>query len=90
VRLWDAKIGECLHVCTGHEHLVSSIAFHPYGRIVASGSQDQTVRLWDVQTGQCDRILLAARLYEGMNIIGAKGLTAAQKATLKNLGALTE
>ena len=100
VRLWDVETGECVCICRGHTHLVSSVAFsadglpfHPRmgtngGQTVASGSQDQTVRLWDAQTGECLKILRAARLYEGMNITGVRGLTEAQKATLKALGAV--
>jgi WD40 repeat protein len=88
VRIWDIQTGKCLHICRGHQHLVFSVAFHPNGQIVASGSQDQTVRLWNVETGKCHRILLASRLYEGMKITGAKGLTPAQKATLQTLGAI--
>jgi hypothetical protein len=42
----------------------------------------------DVATGRCLRTLTVDRLYEGMNIQGAKGLTTAQAATLKALGAL--
>ncbi|BAU67481.1 WD-repeat protein (plasmid) [Stanieria sp. NIES-3757] len=87
VRLWNIETGEYLHICRGHNHLVSSVAFHPHGQIVASGSQDQTVRLWQVKTGTCLRVLQASRLYEGMNITGTKGLTSAQKTTLKILGA---
>ncbi len=87
VRLWNIKTGECLHICQGHQHLVSSVAFHSNSLLVASGSQDQTVRLWEAKTGKCVRVLQAARLYEEMNIAGAKGLTFAQKATLKTLGA---
>ena len=103
VRLWNIQTGECLHICQGHEHLVSAVAFHPHSKglspplnseacilshIVASGSQDQSVRLWDIQTGECQQILQAARLYEGMNITGVKGLTSAQKATIQALGGM--
>ncbi|MEG4140033.1 MULTISPECIES: hypothetical protein [unclassified Microcoleus] len=44
--------------------------------------------MWDVATGRCNRTLMGDRLYEGINIQGATGLTNAQKATLKALGAL--
>ncbi|WP_445245407.1 hypothetical protein [Microcoleus sp. OTE_8_concoct_300] len=44
--------------------------------------------MWDVATGGCIRTLMGDRLYEGMNILGATGLTIAHKSTLKALGAL--
>ncbi len=37
-------------VLEGHTDWVHSVAFHPAGRLLASGSQDRTVRLWDVST----------------------------------------
>lgn len=88
VRIWDMKTGECRHICLGHAHLVSSVAFNPNGQVIASGSQDQTVRIWDATTGESTRILIAKRLYEGMNITGVKGLTDATIVTLQALGAL--
>ncbi|NEP24108.1 NB-ARC domain-containing protein [Moorena sp. SIO3I6] len=88
VKVWDVSTGECRHTCIGHTHLVSSVAFSGDGQIIASGSQDQTVRLWDTKTGKCLKILRAPRLYEAMNITGVTGLTEAQKATLKQLGAI--
>lgn len=87
VKLWDCNSGECIETYTGHTNEVRSIAFSPDGETLVSGSQDQTVRCWDVNTGECIKILRATRLYEGMKIAGVTGLTAAQKATLKTLGA---
>ncbi|MBE9137813.1 hypothetical protein IQ254_11520 [Nodosilinea sp. LEGE 07088] len=97
VRVWDVATGDCLRVCEGHQHLVSSLAFSadggaiaPQGRslTIATGSQDQTVRIWDAKTGDCLRVLIAKRLYEGMKLAGAKGLTPATRATLQMLGAI--
>ena len=36
----------------GHTDNVWSVAFSPNGKMLASGSWDQTVRLWDIETEQ--------------------------------------
>jgi tetratricopeptide (TPR) repeat protein len=41
----------------GHTDWVRSVAFSPDGRLLASGSSDNTVKLWDVETGQEVRTL---------------------------------
>ncbi|MEM7034155.1 MAG: BTAD domain-containing putative transcriptional regulator, partial [Chloroflexota bacterium] len=39
-------------ILSGHTNWVNAIAFSPEGQLLASGSSDHTVRLWDVETGQ--------------------------------------
>ena len=38
--------------CIGHSNSVNSVAFSPDGKKVVSGSDDNTLRIWDAETGQ--------------------------------------
>ena len=87
VRLWDIGRDQCLHILQGHRNLIRAVTFNHNGSIVASGSEDGTIRIWKVQSGEFLRLLQSERLCECMDISGVKGLTDAQKATLRILGA---
>ncbi|HBB33653.1 MAG TPA: hypothetical protein DDZ80_24965 [Cyanobacteria bacterium UBA8803] len=88
IKLWDIHAGKCLTTLQGHTNSVNSVAWSPDAKILASGSRDETIKLWDVKTGECLKTLRAKRPYEGMNITGIRGITEAQKVTLKALGAV--
>ncbi|MFN6487320.1 NB-ARC domain-containing protein [Nostoc sp. DedQUE02] len=87
IKLWDVYNGKCFKTLQG-ANWVKSVAFSLDGQTLISGSQDETIKLWDVSTGECLRTLRSPRPYEGMNITGVTGLTAAQLMTLKALGAM--
>ncbi|MBE9178506.1 NACHT domain-containing protein [Oculatella sp. LEGE 06141] len=87
VNLWDTGSGECLITLEGHTNWVRSVAFSPDGKILASSGEDEIIILWNLKTGKSLKKLRSAKLYEGMNITGVIGLTEAQKAALKALGA---
>ena len=43
--------GSQIAILSGHTDEVNSVAFSPDGRSLVSGSDDMTVKLWDIQTG---------------------------------------
>ncbi|KAF8891189.1 WD40-repeat-containing domain protein [Infundibulicybe gibba] len=45
------------HVLTGHRAPITRVAFHPQYSILASASEDATVKIWDWETGEFERTL---------------------------------
>ncbi len=56
VKLWDLQ-GNCIRTLTGHRGWVRSVSFSPEGERLATGSTDGTVRIWQVNNGECLQIL---------------------------------
>jgi WD40 repeat protein len=44
------------HTLTGHLSKISSLCLSPNSRFILSGSSDQTLKLWEMDTGQCIRV----------------------------------
>ncbi|KAF9359649.1 hypothetical protein BGX26_011803, partial [Mortierella sp. AD094] len=62
VRLWDVDSGDCIRTLQCHDGqaknvdtlvYVTCVAYSPKGDRIASKCDDETVRLWDVDTGDC-------------------------------------
>ncbi|KAL6820059.1 hypothetical protein V8C40DRAFT_268540 [Trichoderma camerunense] len=57
VRSWSSINGECHQILRGHRGPVSSVAISPASptspTFIASGSLDETVKIWEADTGIC-------------------------------------
>jgi len=74
-RLWDASNGSLikmlvsdpvyveefdeLNISKSHSNFVESVSFSPDGRTLATGSDDGTIRLWDISKGSLTRTINA-------------------------------
>ena len=50
IKLWDEELE--IRRFLGHQGQISTIDFSPDGRLLASGANDQLVKIWDVATGR--------------------------------------
>ncbi|MEZ4734667.1 MAG: WD40 repeat domain-containing protein [Caldilineaceae bacterium] len=88
VRLWDVQTGAQRTLLGYHEQYALDVAFSPDGTQVASIGKGGALCLWQIDTYARRHTLRAPGPYEGMNITGVTGISEAQKAALRALGAV--
>lgn len=52
IKVWKVHTGEELHRVTGHYSSIRSLAFSPNGKVMVSGSWDNTIKFWNPRTGE--------------------------------------
>lgn len=60
----------CVRIFSGHQGSITAIALSPDGTLLASGSRDQSIKLWAVYTGKL------IHSFEGRSLWGGRGHTA--------------
>jgi WD40 repeat protein len=51
--VWDLRSGRSIMVLEGHVKMLLALDFSPCGRLLASGSEDHSARVWDLRQRRC-------------------------------------
>jgi WD40 repeat protein len=87
LRWWDVEHGKCVQTQQAHQGTIQSLKASPDGRSLASCGDDGAITIWELASGKYVRTLRRDCPYERLNITGIQGLSEAQKASLRALGA---
>jgi WD40 repeat protein len=90
LRWWEVQSGRCVRVQEAHQGAMQALKVSPDGSMLASCGDDGAIVLWEIESGKPLRTLRQDRPYERLNITGIRGLSEAQKASLRALGAFEE
>ncbi|MUG93169.1 hypothetical protein F7734_12295 [Scytonema sp. UIC 10036] len=66
IKLWNPNTGTQERILTGHTDSVNAIAFSPSEKIIASGGEDNTIRIWNYQTAELLQTLEAQSLVNSL------------------------
>ena len=73
-----------------HQGTVQALKVSLDGSMLASCGDDGVILLWDLERSEQLKMLRRDRSYERLNITGIRGLTEAEIATLRALGAVED
>jgi len=78
VRTWETRKMACLNTMKGHTNFVRSVAV-VQDKLVCSAADDNTMRIWDIQTARCKKI--CTEHTKGLYCVSAGNPTANYVAT---------
>ena len=87
---WNIHPRKSLMLRRGHQGAVQSLRISPDGRRLVSCGDDNLIQVWNLQSGELLQTLRRDRPYERLNITDIRGLSGAQKSTLRALGAVED
>ncbi len=90
LRWWNSQNNTYPYLQKGHRAWIYASRVSPDGARLASCGSDGLIQLWNVSDATHFATLRSERPYEALNITNVQGLSEAQKASLKLLGAFEE
>ena len=90
LRWWEIPSWQCVRVREAHQGMVQALKVSPDESLLASCGDDGAIHIWDLESGEPRRTLRRDRPYERLTITGIRGISVAQKASLRALGAFEE
>jgi WD40 repeat protein/transcriptional regulator with XRE-family HTH domain len=90
LRWWEVDSGQCVRVREAHQGTIHTIKVSSDSIKLASCGDDGAIHIWELERGEHLRTLRRDRPYERLNITGIQGLTQAEIATLRALGAVED
>ena len=66
IQLCDVHSGTIIHALTGHDNVISSLAYSVDGNTLASADASGTIRLWEASTGKLKQRLVGTGHNEGI------------------------
>ncbi len=88
--MWEAYSGERVQALAEHPGVAFAVAWSLRGEMLASCGDDGAIHIWELERGEHLRTLRRDRPYERLTITGIRGLTEAEIATLRALGAIED
>ncbi len=59
IRVIDRSLGKSVHLLKGHTSWTTKLDVSPNGRTLLSASLDGSVRCWNIETGQCQQVIVS-------------------------------
>ncbi len=88
LRWWNSQKNSYPYVQQGHRAWIYASSVSPDGTQLASCGSDSLIQLWNTRDATHRATFHSERPYEALDITNALGLSEAQKASLKLLGAI--
>ncbi len=65
--LIDTNSGSCIGKFRGHKDTITGICFSPDNDTIISSSRDDSIKIWDIQTGKCLQTIVSSNPLESIH-----------------------